>query len=462
VRDHFDLVIIGTGSGNTILDERFEDWDVAIVERDEFGGTCLNRGCIPTKMLVVPADLATEARHAPALGVDARVDGVRWRDIRDRVFGRIDPIAVDGRRYREGQRHVTVLAGDARFTGDKRLTVVDPRGRERTVTAGRFVIAAGARPELPAIGGIDEVPFHTSDTIMRIDEVPERLVIVGGGFIAVELAHVFGSFGSQVTIVTRGDSLLSGHDPEVRSLLTRLMSERFAVHLGARVQVASTFRESILLAVEHADGRISKVEGDVLLVATGRRPNGDQLAVERTGVRLDADGFVQTDATLETAVPGIFALGDVRSPDMLKHVANHEARVVQHNLLHPGEPIRIEESVVPHAVFGHPQVASVGITEEEALRGGHDVLVGRARYGDTAYGWALEDETSFCKVVVDRATRRLLGAHIIGTEASLLVQQLVQGMVFGLTVEQLARGQMYIHPALSEVVEQALLDVPPS
>jgi mycothione reductase len=455
-------VIIGTGSGNTILDERFEGWKVAIVERDEFGGTCLNRGCIPTKMLVVPADLATEARHAPALGVDTRLDGVQWRDIRDRVFGRIDPIAADGRRYRESQRHVTVLAGEARFTGDKELTVAEPSGRERTVTADRFVLAAGARPELPAIGGIAEVPFHTSDTVMRIDEVPERLVVIGGGFIAAELAHVFGSFGSRVTIVTRGDALLSGHDPEVKSLLTQLMSERFTLHLRSSVQVASTFRDSILLAVEHEDGSISKVEGDLLLVATGRRPNGDLLQVEKAGVRLDRDGFVETDATLETAVPGIFALGDIRSRHMLKHVANHEARVVQHNLLHPTDPVRVEESVIPHAVFCHPQVASVGITEAEAIGSGHDVLVGRAHYGDTAYGWALEDTSSFCKVVVDRSTRRLLGAHIIGTEASLLVQQLVQGMAFGLTVEQLSRGQMYIHPALSEVVEQALLDVPAS
>jgi mycothione reductase len=304
------------------------------------------------------------------------------------------------------------------------------------------------------------VPFHTSDTVMRLDEVPERMVIIGGGFIAAELAHVFGSFGSDVSLVTRGPCLLSGHDPDVRGSFTNLMADRFDVHLHSHVAGVTTHRDRALVAVEEQAGRMTKLEADVLLVATGRMPNGDQLHVEKTGVGLDEGGFIRTDATLETSVPGIFALGDIRTPHMLKHVANHEARVVRHNLLEPATPQRIEERFVPHAVFGHPQVASVGMTEDEARAAGHDPITSTADYGGTAYGWALEDTTSFCKVIADRRTRRLLGAHIIGTEASLLVQQLVQGMRFDLTVEHMARDQMYIHPALSEVVENALLGLP--
>jgi mycothione reductase len=459
VTDHYDLVIIGTGSGNTIVDEHFDDWKVAFVERGEFGGTCLNRGCIPTKMLVVPADLATDARRGGRLGVDATIDAVRWIDIRDRVFGRIDPIARDGAAYRAGQPNSTVYAGDARFTGDKELTVELPRGRRATLTADRFVIAAGARAHVPDIPGLADVDAQTSDTIMRIDRVPERLVILGGGFVASELAHVFGAFGSQVTIVHRGERLLSTHDVDVSDEFTRQASERFDVRLRSTVPAVVDQHGTALVAVEDADGTISKVECDTILVATGRVPNGEQLGVEVTGVRLDPEGFVQTDATLETSVPGIYALGDIRTPHMLKHVANHEARVVKHNLLHPRDPIRVEERFIPHAVFCHPQVAAVGMSEAAARAAGHRVIATRRHYGETAYGWALEDTTSFCKVVADAESRLLLGAHIIGPEASLLIQQLVQGMRFGLTVDQMAKDQMYIHPALSEVVEQALLDV---
>jgi mycothione reductase len=271
---------------------------------------------------------------------------------------------------------------------------------------------------------------------------------------------VFGAFGADVSLVTRGPHLLSSHDAAVRDVFTHLMAARFDLHLRSQVRGVTTHRDRALVAVEGDGGRMTKLEADVLLVATGRRPNGAQLGVEATGVRLDEDGFVQTDATLETSVPGIFALGDIRTPHMLKHVANHEARVVQHNLLNPATPQRIEERFIPHAVFGHPQVASVGLTQEAAHAAGHDVITASARYGGTAYGWALEDTTSFCKVVADRSSRQLLGAHIIGTEASLLLQQLVQGMRFELTVDQMARDQMYIHPALSEVVEQALLALP--
>jgi mycothione reductase len=198
---------------------------------------------------------------------------------------------------------------------------------------------------------------------------------------------------------------------------------------------------------------------DQVLVATGRTPNGAELDVGMTGVALDADGLVITDDRLATEVEGIWALGDIRSAFQLKHVANHETRVVQHNLLHPDSPIHVDERFVPHAVFGHPQIASVGQTEQELRGAGCDYLVGLRDHGDTAYGWAMEDSTGFVKVLVDPLTRELLGAHILGHQAAILLQQLVQGMRSGLTVDVMGRHQMYPHPTLAEVVENALLDV---
>jgi mycothione reductase len=450
---HFDLVIIGTGSGNTILDERFESWRVAIVERGVFGGTCINHGCVPTKMFVHPADLVADARDADRFGVDMTIDAVRWRDIRDRVFDRIDPISVDGERYRNSQPNVTVVRGDAHFVAPRTLTVVDGE-RSTTVTADRFVIAAGARPTVPDIDGIDKVGYETSETIMRLDEVPERLVVIGGGFIAAELSHVFGSFGSDVTIVTRGDLMLSQHDRDVATAFTALQAERFTLHRNATIGAAKRVGDWIELTL--TDG--TPLIADTILVATGRRPNSDQLGLDAAGVDCFEDGRIVTDDTLRAA-SGVWALGDIRAPEMLKHVANHEADVIRHNLLHPDAPRRVHEDATPHAVFARPQVAAVGLTEEMVAARGLPYVVARRDVGDTAAGWALEDTTGFCKVIADPDTRMLLGGHAMGPQAAILIQPLVQAMRFGQTVDELASVPMYPHPALSELIEQALLEL---
>ena len=452
--DPYDLVIIGAGSGNTILDERFESWRVAIVERAEFGGTCLNRGCVPTKMFIRPADLVAEIRDGARLGVDASVDATRWRDIRDRIFGRIDPIVAGGARFRAAQPHVDVHVGSCRFVGLRRL-VVETADGPREISGKQIVIAAGSRPTLPDIPGLDAVPSETSDTIMRIDEVPRRLVILGGGFIASELAHVFDTLGSKVTIVTRGPTLLSHHDHEVATAFTAAVAERFDAHLSARVAEVAADGRGVALALD--DGRL--VTGDMLLVATGRTPNSDQLDLAATDVSVHHDGRIRTDDQLRTDADGIWALGDIRSIYMLKHVANHEAAVVRHNLLHLDRPISVAEDLVPHIVFSDPQVAAVGATEEQLRESGRPYLVGRRDYGWTAAGWALEDTSSFCKVLVDRDTDLILGGHIVGPHSSILVQLLVQAMRFGQTARQLAHDPMYPHPALTEVVEQALMEL---
>lgn len=450
---HFDLCIIGTGSGNSILDHRFDDWNVAIVERGVFGGTCLNVGCIPSKMLIYPADIVEHLRHGRELGVDATLDGVRWADIRDRTFGRIDPIAESGRQYRIDLPNVTVFEDDARFTGHKTLQVGD-----NTITADRFVIAAGARTHIPPIPGLDHVDYDTSDTIMRIDRVPDRLAILGGGFIGAEMGHVFDAFGAEVTMILRGPALLRTEDTEISRRVTERLGDRFNLLCDATPRSVSMDGDTFVIEVDTPSGLVV-VEADRLLVATGRVPNGGQLNVEATGVRLDVDGYVITDDHLRTDMDGILALGDVRNALQLKHIANLEARVVQHNLLHPDEPRAIDERFVPHAVFTNPQIGAVGLTEQAALATDRPFVTAVKDYGATAYGWAMEDTSSACKLIADVATRQLIGAHIIGPQASILIQQLVQGMRFGQTVDQMAIDVIYPHPALSEVVENALLDL---
>jgi mycothione reductase len=455
---HYDLVIVGTGSGNSILDPRFADLKTAIVEKGVFGGTCLNVGCIPTKMFVYTADVAATPSVSARFGVDEELSEVRWRDVRDRIFGRIDPIAAGGREYRIGHQdnaNVTVYEGEGRFTGNKELTVTLPE-RTETITADRFVLASGGRPVIPDIDGLDEVGYHTSDTVMRLDKLPSRLVILGSGFIAAEFAHVFASFGVQVTVVARSGMLLRHEDEDISARFTELAAQRFDVRLNRHA--VRTYRSESGIVVEFAEG--DAVEADEMLIAVGRRPNSDLLDVAATGVSVSDSGHVAVDEYQETSVEGIYALGDLSSPFELKHVANHEARVVRHNLLNPGARIRADHRHVPHAVFSSPQIASVGLTEAQARERGLRFVTSKQDYAGIAYGWAMEDTSGFAKLLADPDTGLLLGAHIIGPQAPTVIQPLIQAMSFGLDARSMAHGQYWIHPAMPELIENALLALP--
>ncbi|WP_139977287.1 mycothione reductase [Nocardioides litoris] len=451
----YDLVVIGAGSGNTVVDDRFADRSVAIIERGPFGGTCLNRGCIPSKMLVATADRAHDAATSAPFGVSTSYDGADWPAIRDRVFSRLDGIASDGHDYRVGLDHVTVLDGTARFTGPRRLEVTTDAGTEE-LEAGQVVLAVGSRPVVPDVPGLDEVEVHTSDTVMRLDALPGRIGIIGGGYIGCELAHIFDGLGSEVLQVESGEQLLGNQDEEVSEVFTAEVSQRWDVRL-----------ETELSSVRPVDGgriELGLSQGgpevvDVLLLAVGRVPNTDGIGLDLAGVETDERGRVVVDAHQRTTAEGVWALGDASSPEPLKHVANQDARVVQHNLLHPDRLVESDHRFVPNAVFTHPQVASVGLTEAQARDRGLDLAVGRNEIGDTAHGWALlEDRTDHrVKLLADRATGRLVGAHLIGPQASALVQPLIQAMSFDQPARGLARGQYWIHPALTETVENALL-----
>ncbi|MCY3562995.1 MAG: mycothione reductase [Acidimicrobiia bacterium] len=451
---NFDLMIIGTGSGNSVIGPEHDGWEIAVVERGPFGGTCLNVGCIPSKMFVYAAEMAELASDSDRLGVHTRFEGADWPAIRDRIFGRIDPIAAGGRSYREGLPNVTVYTGSGRFTGHKEVAVGD-----EVITADRIVIAVGGRPTLPPAPGLAECGYHTSDTVMRLDELPDRLLVIGAGYIAAELGGVMGAFGSTVTFLLRGDTFLRREDHDISSRFTAAYSRRFDVRTHTRILGARRENGEVVISLEGPEGESSELWGDELLVATGRRPNSDQLDVEAGGIEIDSRGFVVTDEQLRTSAEGVWALGDITNPVQLKHVANHEARVVRHNLTDPDIPATVDHRFIPHAVFGYPQIASVGLTEQECRRRDIPYVSHVQPYAAAAYGWAMEDTDSVAKVIAHAETRRLLGAHIIGPQAPTLIQQLIQGMHFDLTVDQMARGQYYIHPALPEVIEQALLEL---
>jgi mycothione reductase len=453
----YDVAIIGTGSGNSILDDRYADQRVAICEQDTFGGTCLNVGCIPTKMFVYAAEVAQTIREAARYGIDARIDRVRWDDIVSRIFGRIDPIGVGGEDYRRSSRNIDVYKQHTRFgpvQADGRYLLRTDAGEE--FTADQVVIAAGARSVVPPAILESCVNYYTSDTIMRISDLPEHLVIVGGGFVSAEFAHIFSALGSRVTLVVRGSTLLRHCDDIICKRFTRIASSKWELHTHHNVVGAENRDSGVALRLD--DGRT--LNADALLVATGRVSNADLLDAEQAGVDVE-DSLVVVDEYQRTTARGVFALGDVSSPYQLKHVANHEARVVQHNLLCDWDDTDAmtvtDHRYVPSAVFTDPQIASVGLTENQAIAAGFNVSVKVQDYGDVAYGWAMEDTTGIVKLIAESGTGQLLGAHIMGHQASSIIQPLIQAMSFGLTAPQMARGQYWIHPALPEVVENALL-----
>jgi pyruvate/2-oxoglutarate dehydrogenase complex dihydrolipoamide dehydrogenase (E3) component len=308
-------------------------------------------------MLVYTADVAQTVRHAGRFGIGAQWAGADWPAIRDRVFGRIDPLHEQAVTHRRAGG-IDVFPGEARFTGPKVLHV---GGDE--IRADRFVLAAGSRPAIPAVPGLADVPYLTSDAVMRLDALPRSMVVLGGGYIAAEMSHIFGSLGTDITIVARGEHLLSRHDADIRARFTTCYAARFDLRLGATAERVSATSSGVRLDLATPAGT-QVAEGEVLLVATGRRPNSDRLDVA-AGIEVDTHGHVRTDGTYATSVPGIWALGDLANHFQLKHMANAETRLVRYNLLHRRRPRLAQFTVVPSAVFADPQVASAGATEQE-------------------------------------------------------------------------------------------------
>lgn len=453
MRTH-DLVVIGAGSGNMVIDDRFSHLDVAIIDDRKFGGTCVNYGCIPSKMLSYTAKVADTVATAGTFDVDAELRRVKWTQVRDRVFGRTDSVAAEGEKGRKDSDFITVYNGHARFTGSRQLRV---RLADETVdiSAERIVIAAGSRPVVPDLIADSGLPFETSDTVMRLDSPPAHLAVLGGGYIAAELAHVFASAGTQVTIIEKSGQLLGGpQDDAVRSAYTEMMRARYDLRCGSEVAELSGTPGELVITLD--DG--STVRADTLLVAAGRRSNSDHLDVAEGGIETHDDGRIVVDEYCRTTADGVFALGDVSTPIPLKHVANREAEVVKHNLLRTGDMRTVSHDLVPSAVFTDPEIASIGRTEKSCRDDDIDYHVGIAEFGDVAYGWAMQDTTGLCKVIAD-TDGGILGAHIIGPQAATLIQIFVVAMNFGITVDQLADRPYWIHPALTEVAENALINL---
>lgn len=451
---HYDLIIIGTGSGNSIPGPEFHDKSIAIVEKGAFGGTCLNVGCIPTKMFVYASEIALAVRESEHYGISAEVSAVDWPSIVNRVFrDRIDPISASGEEYRRGPKtpNIDVYDQHASFIAPKTIRT-GQRPEEAIISGDRIVIATGSRPFIDQKVIDSGVRYYTNENIMRLESLPASMVVMGGGYIAMEFAHVFDALGVKVTVVNRSEKLLRQLDSDISDRFTEITKEKLDCRLGRTIDSITETDGVVTLTLD--DG--STAQGEVFLVATGRIPNGDLMDLDKAGVEMDGRR-IKVDQYGRTTAPDVWALGDVSSPYLLKHVANAEMRAVKHNLLHPEDLQPMPHENVPAAVFTHPQIGTVGLTEDEAHAAGYNTTVKIQNYGDVAYGWAMEDTEHFVKLIADKDTGLLLGAHFIGPQASTLVQQLITVMAFKLDVRDVATKQYWIHPALPELTENALL-----
>ena len=447
--NRFDMMVIGSGSGLEVSSEAAErGLSVAVVEEGPFGGTCLNRGCIPSKMLIHSADVMETIRTAERFGIRAKVEGIDWPSMVRRVADEIDG---DARAVEEGNlqaANITVFKGTVRFVGDKTLEV---NGEE--ISAETVVIAAGARPRVPDIRGLSDVPYVTSDEALRLPQQPQRLTILGGGYIAAEMGHFFGALGTDVTIIQRGPLLVQQEDRDISQRFTEVYQRKFRLLLDARVTEAHRDGDQIMVEVSR-DGHTETIASDSFLIAAGRVPNADLLDVARTGVEVDRGGFIKVDEHLQTEVAGIWALGDIVGKNLLKHGANLEAAYAAHNIFNPEGRVAVDYHAMPHAIFASPQVAGVGLAEQGATELGIDYALATYDYIDTAYGSSIEDRDGFVKVLADPETREILGCHIIGTDASVLIQEVTNAIRMRLTTDSITQS-IYVHPALPEVVQRA-------
>ncbi|QSG15264.1 dihydrolipoyl dehydrogenase family protein [Halapricum desulfuricans] len=459
----FDFMVIGSGSGLDVANVAAnQGQSVAVVERGPLGGTCLNRGCIPSKHLLYHADILETVERADEFRIDATVESVDFAEIVRAVNEEVSEDAESIRRGLESSARHDLFKGEARFVDDRTVEISGGEDDGARLRAETVLVAAGTRPAVPNIDGIDEVEYMTSTEALQLETPPEHLVIVGGGYIAAELGHFFGTFASEVTIVGRRPTLLPEADEEVAAAFTDRYADRFTVHTGHMATAVSEENGQITVearpyeygedagVVEGEDP--VNVTGDALLVAAGRVPNTDVLNVEATGVETDDQGFVETDEYLRTDAEGVWALGDIVGEYLLKHSANHEARTVARNIF-GGDLQPVDYSAMPFAVFASPEVAGVGAHESELREDDHEYATNTYQYGDTARGDAMNAD-GFVKGIVD-LDGTILGCHIVGPDASTLIQEVVVAMKSGSGTVRDVRNAVHVHPALPEVVQRA-------
>ena len=449
----YDTIVVGSGSGMEFVDKALShEESVALVDKGPLGGTCLNLGCIPSKMLIFPADRIMQIRESKKLGIDVEISNIDFKSIMERMK---DTISKDREGMEKGiqnNKDIDYYDEKGEFVDDYTLKLESGK----KIKGKKIFLVSGSRPLIPKIKGIKDVEYLTNETLLELKEKPESLIIVGGGYIAAEYGHFFDAMGTEVTILQRNEKIIPNEEPEISDMLKKQMKERMSIETNMEViEVKKENDEIIVFGKDTEINEEKKFKAKKVMIATGRRSNADLLKVENTGVDTDKRGFIKVNDKWETSKENIWALGDATGKQMFKHKANREAAFCAQNVYH-GKEKTINYDTTPHAIFSHPQIASVGLKEKEAKEkyGKEEILVGGAEYLDVAKGEAMMEDCGFVKTVLNKRGK-ILGFHIIGPHAPILIQEVVNVIAKSGDIWDVSDG-MHIHPALSELVLSAL------
>ena len=450
----YDVIAVGTGSAMYVVDgilRRNPEIRAAVIDKDDPGGICLTRGCIPSKILLYPAEVIRTIERANTFGIDVKIRNVDFAKVMRRMREIIDGDIESIRQGLTRSPNIDYYHATAAFIEPYTLNVLN-----ETITSKMIFLSTGSEPIIPSIRGLTEVGYETSDTILHVTKLPESIVIIGGGYIAAEYGHFLSAMGSRVTIVGRNPQFLPQEEPEVSALAKHELEKHMTILTNTEAteaKLAGSRKEIIAMHRETQEKRT--VAANEILVAAGRGPVKN-INPERGGIKVDEKGWIKVNEYLETSSPNVWAFGDANGKYLFKHVGNYEASIVFYNAVLQRK-IPVDFHAVPHAVFTYPEVASVGLRQKEAIErfGADRILIGFERYEDTAKGEAMAVKDFFAKIILERESLRILGAHIIGPHASVLIQEIINLMY---TREQNAQplfDAMHIHPALSEVVQRA-------
>lgn len=449
---HYDTIVIGTGGGTKLVRPVADlGKKVAVAEMESPGGTCLNRGCIPSKMLIYPADIIHLTHDLSRLQMTRDSDWkVDFSKLVDRISKTVDADSQSIAPSYNKNPNIDYYPYRARFVGKKEIQV----GSE-IISGDRIFIAVGGRPKIPNIEGLQGTPYWTSREALRNTKLPKKLVILGAGFIALELGLAYKAFGTDVTFIARS-KILKEEDHDIREAFHNSVAKK--VNLFENCNIHKVNYSNNLFQITLADKSQTILEADALLIATGTIPNTDDLGLEKTDIKLSADGYIETNEYLETSSKNVYALGDVIGRYFYRHSVNFEGEYLFENLYKKHKPEPIHYPPMPHAVFTYPEIARVGLTEESVRLAGFDYVKAVQPYSSSAQGMARIPEVGFVKIIIDKNSRKVLGAHIIGDEASNLIHMIILGMTIGLKLEDYL-NMIYIHPSLPEITRNAFRKV---
>jgi mycothione reductase len=455
--ESFDVIIIGSGSGLDVANALArQDMKVAIIERNKMGGTCLNSGCIPSKLLIHSADILEIIKNSHQFGINVEKFSIDYAKIVGRVNKFVDESSNMIRNEIAKLDSPKLFPLECNFVGFKTMAL---KNMDQQITAEKILISAGSRPTIPLIEGLPDSGYITSDEALSLKIQPKILTILGGGYIACELAHFFGSLGTEINIVSNKDSLIHKEDRDISTKMTELLTRKYNVFLNCNTTHISGKKNGFDLKARDSNGEIIEIYSDQLLVAVGRTPNSDTLNLELTNVKTNEEGYVLTNEYLETNVKGIFALGDIVGRYKFKHSANLEAKYVYHNIMNPYQMVPVDYGGMPHAIFSSPQVASVGYTAQELETRHIEYIESYYKYIDTAMGKAIEDQDGFVKFLVNKKDKTILGCHILGTDASVLIHEVIPIMKTKNPTIDVINRSVHVHPALSEVIARSAHEI---